>query len=44
MIKFHPLKAEFFYADRPTDGRAEVTNLVATFRNFANLPKNESGM
>ena len=38
-IKIHSVEAEFFHVDRQTDGRTNMTKLVA-FRNFANGPKN----
>ena len=34
-MKIHPLGAELFHADGPTD----LTNLMAIFRNFVNAPK-----
>jgi len=39
-MKIHPVGAEFFHAVGRTDGRAGMTKLVVTLRNFANAPKN----
>jgi hypothetical protein len=35
-MKIRPVDAELFHADERTD----MTKLIVTFRNFANLPKN----
>jgi len=32
-MKIHPVRAEFFHADRGTD----KTTLIVAFRNFANM-------
>ena len=39
-IKIRQVGAELFYADRRTDGRADLTKLIAAFRNSANTPEN----
>jgi len=36
----HPVVARLFHADRWTDRQADVMNLIAPFRSFANVPKN----
>ena len=40
-MKIRQLRAEFFHADRRTDGRTDrhMTKLIVAFRNFANAPK-----
>jgi len=46
-MKIRPVGAELFYADGRTDGQTDrqadrqtdVTNLIITFRSFANVPK-----
>jgi len=35
-INIRPVKIELFHAERQTD----MTKLIATFRSFANMPKN----
>ena len=35
-MKIRAVGAELFYADRRTDGRADMTKLAVAFRNFAN--------
>ena len=37
MSTFHPMGASLFHAD----GRTDMTNLIAAFRNFANASKSE---
>jgi len=41
-MKICRLGAEFFHADRWTDGRTGMKQLIDAFRNFANSPKNGS--
>ena len=36
LIKIRLVEAEFFHADRRTDGRIDMTKLTVAFRNFAN--------
>jgi len=38
-MKIHPVRAELLHADGRTDGRADMTKLIAAFLNFANAPK-----
>jgi hypothetical protein len=38
-IKFRPVEAELFHADRRTDEQADMTKLLVAFSNFANAPK-----
>jgi len=38
-MKFRPVEAALFYADRQTDGRRDLTKLIVAFRNFVNAPK-----
>jgi len=40
-MKIRPVGAEFFHADRRTDGQTDMANLIIAFRNFPNAPKNE---
>jgi hypothetical protein len=40
-MKICLVRTELFYEDRRTDGQTDMTKLVATFRNFANGPKNQ---
>jgi hypothetical protein len=42
-MKFRPVGAELFHADRQTDVQREtvMTKLTAGFHNFANVPKND---
>jgi len=40
-MKIHSVGAEIFHTDRRTDGRTDMTKIIAAFRNFANAPKNE---
>ena len=44
LIKIRPVGAEFFHADRRTDGQTDITNLIVALRNFANGFKNLSCM
>ena len=39
IMKIRPMGAELFHADRRTDGQTDMTQLIVTFRNFANAPK-----
>jgi len=39
-MKIHPVGAEFFHADRQTDGQKDMTKLIVAYRNFANPLKN----
>jgi len=39
-MKIRPEGAEFFHANRQTDGRTDMTKPIVNFRNFANAPKN----
>jgi hypothetical protein len=41
LMKIRPVESELFHADRRSDGRTDITKLIAAFRNFANAPKNE---
>jgi len=41
-MKIRLLGAEFFHAERRTNGRIDTTKLIVAFRNFANTPKNVS--
>jgi hypothetical protein len=38
-MKIRPVGAEFFHADRRTDGRTHMTKLTVALRNFSNAPK-----
>ena len=38
-MKIRPLEAEFFHADGWLDRQANMTELIAAFRNFAKAPK-----
>jgi len=40
-MKIRPVRAELFHANGRTDGQAEMTKLIAAFRNFANSPKKQ---
>jgi hypothetical protein len=37
-MKFRPVGAELFHADRRKDGQTDMMNRIAVFRNFANAP------
>jgi len=39
-MKILPVGAELFHEDRRTVGLKDTTNLIASFRNFSNAPKN----
>jgi hypothetical protein len=39
-MKIRPVVAQFFHADRRTDGRTNMTKLVVAFRNFVNASEN----
>jgi hypothetical protein len=39
-MKIRPVGAKLFHEDRRTDGRTDMTKLMVTFRNIANVPKN----
>jgi len=39
-MKFLPVGAELFHADRRTKEQTEKTKLIVAFRNFAYAPKN----
>ena len=39
-MKIRPVGTELFHADGRTERRTDVTNLILSFRNFANVPKN----
>ena len=39
-MKMRPVGAEFFHADRRTDGRTDTTKLMVASLDFANAPKN----
>jgi hypothetical protein len=39
-MKIRPLGAELFNSDRGTNGQTDITKLIVTFRNFANVPEN----
>ena len=41
-MKIRPVGAELFNADRPMDGRTDMTKLAVAFSNFANAPKNKN--
>jgi len=36
-MKASPVGVELFHADRRADGRTDMTKLMVTFRNFANV-------
>jgi hypothetical protein len=38
-MKFRPVEAALFHADRQTDGRKDLTKLIVAFRNIVNAPK-----
>jgi hypothetical protein len=38
-MKIRPVGAELFHADWQTDRQTDMTDLIVTFRNFANPPK-----
>jgi len=38
-MKIRPLAADVFHADRGTSGQMDMTNIIATFYNFANKSK-----
>ena len=40
--KIRPVAEELFRADGRTDGRTDMTKLIAAFRNFAHAPKTSS--
>jgi hypothetical protein len=42
-MKIGPVGAEMFHVDRRKT-QADMTKLTVTFRNFANMPKNDSSM
>ena len=42
IVKFRPLGAELFHADTQTDGRTDMTKVIAAFCNFANESKSYS--
>jgi hypothetical protein len=37
-MKIRAMVAELFHADRPADGRTDMTKLAVAFGNFANAP------
>ena len=39
-IKIHPVGAELFHTDGRMDGHTDMTKLIATYCNFAKVPKN----
>ena len=39
-IKLHINQAEFFHADRLTEGLTDITKLIVAFRSFVKEPKN----
>jgi len=39
-MKIHPVGSVLFHADRQMDGQTDKTNLIVTFQNFLNVPKN----
>ena len=41
-MKICPVGAELFHADRQTGGETDMTKLIVTFRNFANVSKKSS--
>jgi len=41
-MKIRPAVAELFHAGGPSDRRTGMTELVVTFRHFANAPQNVS--
>jgi len=40
-MKIRLVGAELFHTDGRTDGRRDMTELIVTYRNFANAPKPE---
>ena len=38
-MKILPAGAELLYADGRMDGRTDMTKLIVSFRNFANVPE-----
>jgi len=46
LIKIHPVGVELFHVERWTDGwmdrQTDVTNLIVTVCNFANVPKTDT--
>jgi hypothetical protein len=38
-MKIRPVGAEVFHADGQKDRQTDTTELIVTFRNFANAPK-----
>jgi hypothetical protein len=41
-MKIRPVGAELSHADRQTDGRTDLTQLIVAFRNFAKAPQKKS--
>ena len=41
-MKTLPLAAEMLHADKRTGRQTDITKLKASFRNFANAPKNHA--
>jgi hypothetical protein len=39
-MKIRPLGAKLFHADAWADRQTDMTKLIVTFHNFANVPKN----
>jgi len=42
-VKIRPVGAEMFHADKGKT-QTDMTKLIVTFRNFANMPKNDSSL
>jgi len=40
-MKLSPVEAELYHADKRTDGRTDMTQVIVAFRNFVNAPKND---
>jgi len=43
-MKIRPVGGELFHADRRTNRRTDITNLIVVFRNFVNAPKNSEAL
>jgi len=39
-MKIHPVGSVLFHADRQMVGQTDKTNIIVTFHNFVNVPKN----
>ena len=43
-MKICPVGAKLFHSDGGRDGQTDITKLIVTFRNFANVPENVSAL